>query len=90
MQDSNNINLFNNYSFIYTSNNQLDKDYNSNQIKNISYDREDELFLNEGNYEVLSKGQRLIFQYHKTSYDAFNSDRNHIVFTNKGRFFIFN
>lgn len=82
MQDSNNINLFNNYSIFYSHNNQLDKEYNSNQINSVFFDREDETFDNSSKSDnYLSM---LTFAYHKSSYDAFNIDRKFINILSNG------
>ena len=73
MQDSNNISLFNNYSLIYYS-------ANKNKINSVSNDRENEDFFSERLYNT----DGIVFHYHESSYDAFNSDRKHIQITNKG------
>ena len=82
MQDSNNINLFNNYSIFYSHNNQLDKEYNSNQINSVFFDREDEIFDNSSKSDYYLS--MLTFSYHKSSYDAFNIDRKRINILSNG------
>lgn len=84
MQDSNNINLFNNYSIFYSHNNQLDKEYNSNEIKLITFDREDDIFYDDSLMTKDYYEKRLVFQYHKSSYDAFNIDRKRINILSNG------
>lgn len=89
MQDSNNINLFNNYSIFYSHNNQLDKEYNSNQINSVFFDREGgghgvktEIFDNSSKSDYYLS--MLTFSYHKSSYDAFNIDRKRINILSNG------
>ena len=89
MQDSNNINLFNNYSIFYSHNNQLDKEYNSNEIKLITFDREDDIFINDSSRMTKNEmidyyKKRLVFQYHKSTHDAFNIDRKRMYILSNG------
>jgi hypothetical protein len=87
MQDSNNIDLLNNYTIYYVINNKLDKKYNKNAIIPITFDREDELFVAEERSveRNLSSFYKVItFQYHKNPYDAFNIDKKRISISSNG------
>jgi hypothetical protein len=83
MQDSNNIDLLNNYTIHYVINNKLDKKYNKNAIKSITLDREDELFIAEER-SLSSFYKVLTFQYHKNPEDAFNIDKKRISISSNG------
>ena len=83
MQDSNNIDLLNNYTIHYVINNKLDKKYNKNAIKSITLDREDELFVAEER-SLSSFYKALTFQYHKNPDDAFNIDKKRISISSNG------
>ena len=87
MQDSNNIDLLNNYTIHYVINNKLDKKYNKNAIKSITLDRDaeltDELFIAEER-SLSSFYKVLTFQYHKNPEDAFNIDKKRISISSNG------
>ena len=88
MQDSNNIDLLNNYTIHYVINNKLDKKYNKNVIKSITLDREfmrkiDGLFIAEER-SLSSFYKVLTFQYHKNPDDAFNIDKKRISISSNG------
>ena len=84
MQDSNNIDLLNNYTIHYVINNKLDK---KNAIKSITLDRDaeltDELFIAEER-SLSSFYKVLTFQYHKNPEDAFNIDKKRISISSNG------
>lgn len=84
MQDSNNIDLLNNYTIHYVINNKLDKKYNKNVILPIIFDREDESFVKESYYFDSSFYKVLTFQYHKNPDDAFNIDKKRISISSNG------
>lgn len=86
MQDSNNIDVLNNYTIHYVINNKLDKKYNKNAIIPITLDREDELFVAEEYFErsISSFYKVLTFQYHKNPEDAFNIDKKRISISSNG------
>ena len=81
MQDSNNINLFNNYSLIYHSVN----DKTAHNFSFIGKTRLKRFFSKK--LKSFSNDDSIVFQYKESNYgieDAFNPDIKHIQITNKG------